>query len=152
MPRGRKGDKGRGDGLIQAVSRAAPEQTTAERPDLEEVVAKIEAFVEDMVVRAEDGAPAPDVKECLHMALDVGEWMRQVRLKSVVHGSLYVPRAVKALGEKAAAGDVASAKLLFDYLNLMPGDRKASGAVAAVQVNVSAPTLKELLVREGVEI
>lgn len=117
----------------------------------EAVVQELERFVEDMVVAAEENDDMLSVTEGFKMAVNLGEWLRQVRMKTVVQGAMYVPRTVKAIGEKAAQGDMHCAKLLFDYLNIMPVKDKAA-AVAAVQVNVNAPTLKEMLVREGVEV
>lgn len=111
-------------------------------PLAKEIADEMAELVEATVQSAETGAPSPDLYSCLRAAVDVSEWMRHVKEKTTVQSSLYVPKALKALGDKAAEGDVNAARLLFDYLNLMP--KKGAGVTVATQINISPQELEEI--------
>lgn len=55
------------------------------------------------------------VSEQFRSSVDVAEFLRLVRARGTVAGALYVPEAIRALGERAARGDVEAARALLSY-------------------------------------
>lgn len=98
----------------------------------------VEAFVERLVACDADVS----LQECFASAVDFAAYMTAVRNKSMILGSTYVPRTVRAIGAKAANGDLDAAKLLFDFLGLRV---KTPVAQVNTQVNVAVPTLRDII-------
>lgn len=109
-----------------------------------EITEEMSALVDEIVRSAEEGTAPPDINQCLQVAVDVAEWKRVVREKSVVQGTLYIPAIIKKLGEQAVKdGDVSAARLLLDYMEMMPS-KGGGGVTVATQINISPQELEEI--------
>lgn len=102
-------------------------------------------LVVDIIKSTESGKALPDVNAYLPRAVDAAEWMRVMRDYSRVQGSVYLPAVIKKLAESAALdGDVSSARLLMDYLDVMPGKQGSGGVTVATQINISPQEAEEI--------
>lgn len=84
--------------------------------------------------------------EVFSLALQFEEYTRIFRERTVVQATRHVPRAVEEMGRRAAQGDVAAARLLFDVAGLTGhGGRRDGAAAVLTQVNVNVPKLKDVI-------
>ncbi len=111
---------------------------------VDDVVDNVEAFVKQMILDGENGVK-PDLAACLGAAVDIAEYMRLVREGAEIQATAYLPQTIKAVGEKASAGDILAAKLLCSITGLL-SDGKSGGNSASVlaQINISQNDLKTL--------
>lgn len=100
-------------------------------------------IVDALVQGAEEGTPPPDINSCMRAAVDVAEWMRIVRDKAVVQGSTYVPAVIKKQAKKAVEGDSYAARLLLEFLDMMP-KKVGGGVIVPIQINLSPQELEEI--------
>ncbi len=100
-------------------------------------------IVDALVQGAEEGTPTPDINSCMRAAVDVAEWMRIVRDKAVVQGSTYVPAVIKKQAKKAVEGDSNAARLLLEFLDMMP-KKTGGGVTVPIQINLSPQELEEI--------
>ncbi|MGD9643961.1 MAG: hypothetical protein AB7V08_14675 [Elusimicrobiales bacterium] len=88
---------------------------------------------------------APDeveLRDCFRTAVDASVYLAVVRDKAAVLGSSYVPKAVRAVGEKAANGDVAAARLLFELVGIRD---KVPAAQVTAELNINVPRLRDII-------
>lgn len=102
------------------------------------------ALADELVRSAEVGKPSPDIGSVLRMAVDANEWKKLVRDRSVVQATLYLPKIVKKVAEKAVKdGDIQAARLLFEYMDVIPR-RAGQGVTVATQINITPQELEEI--------
>jgi len=95
-------------------------------------------FVEQLVASTD----VMDLNECFRSAVDTASYLSAIRSKTMVQASRYVPGIIRTFGEKAASGDMESARMILDYVGFAEKDVPAQ---INTQVNVSIPTLKDVL-------
>lgn len=99
----------------------------------------------DVVQFVERLMQAPDeveLRDCFRAAVDTGAYLAAVREKAAVLGSSYIPRAVRAVGEKAAKGDTAAARLLFELVGIKD---KVPVAQVTAELNINVPRLRDII-------
>ena|SRR5690554_1607434 len=109
---------------------------------------KLASFVEAMIERRAETS-SDDLRMAFQNVVDIAEYVRVLKNKTTIQASLKIPRAIDALGEKAAEGDVNAARLLLDICSVLPQNTKGS-ATQATQVNVNFPTLRDAMAKEKV--
>ncbi len=117
---------------VPAVAPGAAQAPAA--PGVEDVV----KFVERLMEEPDDFS----LRDCFRVAADTVAYLTAVMDKAAVLGSSYIPKAVRAVGEKAAKGDVPSARLLFEIVG---GRTRAPVAQMVTQVNISVPRLRDIV-------
>lgn len=106
-------------------------------------------MIDDIIMQLiQAGLPGEaEMRGALRAAIDAEEYMRVYKQRMTVSATTYGPRALKALGAKAAAGDVPAIKVLFEVIGLT--GKQPYGPNVMTQVNVNVPTLKDLLEKEA---
>jgi hypothetical protein len=106
----------------------------------------ITKFVEQLIVTDE----VADLNDCFRAAVDTAAYLNAVRTKTMIQASRYVPGIIRTFGDKAMKGDMESAKLILGYVGFEEKDKPTH--INNTQVNVTVPTLKDVLPMTTVEV